>query len=72
MKKPFALNVLISNGRIFMAYRQGHGLHYRFESDPCARLMVCSEPLSHEAGFTEIKDGQMIGMDASLRFFTDI
>ncbi len=72
LKKPFALNVLATNGRNFLAYRHGHRLVFNVTKEPYARLVVCSEPFNPKLDFTVMQDGQMIGMDKNLRFYSDI
>jgi glutamine amidotransferase len=70
IKKPFALNAVLSNGSNFLAYRHGHGLYYRMTSEPHAELSVCSEPSSKYAGFIEMHDQQILAMDKNFRLFS--
>ncbi len=72
VSEPYALNAIVSNGDLFLAYRQGHSLHYRADREPVARLIVCSEQLSKASNFIELNDRQLIGIDDRYEFFVHL
>lgn len=79
LAKPFALNVLISNGNLLMAYRNGHELSFNVDAekthtskrdgDKISRLIISSEPLNKEDVFENLNEGQIVALDHEFRLF---
>lgn len=72
INKPYALNVVVSNGKLFVAYRQGHSLFYRYRSDEPVRLTICSEPLNKDEGFLQMSEKQLVGVDGKQTFYESL
>lgn len=87
-----AFNLIATNGRLLVAYRQGRPLHFSTHKRTCperatcpafagrcespslpgaevSHLVVSSEPTGDEDVWTELADGEFVGVDAGMRFY---
>lgn len=76
-----ALNLILSNGRSFLAFRLGRTLYYSYniasteqkgEGQPVNHLIVCSEPPTIESTWISFAEGQMIVVDSEMKIFYDL
>lgn len=75
--EKFGLNVIISNGPLFLAYRLGNELGYYAEPldknpQKFARLVISSEPTNQSTPFIECKENQIIAINHEFHLFTDL